>query len=175
MHFSRKRPLDFLGYILAESSNGKAVGKIRNYLNKWKPLRQALPGVAVELEALGTGARAKVRQGPGGFLPGCNCWAARANRKITPRSCENCQASKNLRRRLKKKRNRKSQRKREVRFRSGDRSPRRAPPVQARHRRDAGGVRKRSRPRNPDSGDRRRAKPAPKAKPEEKSASRKKK
>ena len=53
MHFSRRRPLDFLGYILAESSNGKAVGKIRNYLNKWKPLRQALPGVAVELEALG--------------------------------------------------------------------------------------------------------------------------
>ena len=51
--FLEKTPLDYLGYILAESSNGKAVGKIRNYLNKWKPLRQALPGVAVELENLG--------------------------------------------------------------------------------------------------------------------------
>jgi hypothetical protein len=51
--FLEKTPVDFLGYILAESSNGKAVGKIRNYLNKWKPMRQALPGVAAELEALG--------------------------------------------------------------------------------------------------------------------------
>jgi tRNA nucleotidyltransferase/poly(A) polymerase len=51
--FLEKTPVDYLGYILAESSNGKAVGKIRNYLNKWKPIRQALPGVAVELEALG--------------------------------------------------------------------------------------------------------------------------
>ena len=51
--FLEKTPLDYLGYILAESPNGKAVGKIRNYLNKWKPIRQALPGVAVELEALG--------------------------------------------------------------------------------------------------------------------------
>ena len=51
--FLEKTPVDFLGYILAESSNGKAVGKIRNYLNKWKPIRQALPGVAIELEALG--------------------------------------------------------------------------------------------------------------------------
>jgi tRNA nucleotidyltransferase/poly(A) polymerase len=51
--FLEKTPLDFLGYILAESSNGKAVGKIKSYLNKWKPLRQGLPGVAVELETLG--------------------------------------------------------------------------------------------------------------------------
>jgi len=51
--FLEKTPLDLLAYILAESSNGKAVGKIRMYLNKWKPLRQALPGVAAELEALG--------------------------------------------------------------------------------------------------------------------------
>ena len=51
--FLEKTPADYLGYILAESSNGKAVGKIRNYLNKWKPIRQALPGVAIELEALG--------------------------------------------------------------------------------------------------------------------------
>jgi tRNA nucleotidyltransferase/poly(A) polymerase len=51
--FLEKTPVDFLGFILAESSNGKAVSKIRNYLNKWKPMRQALPGVAAELEALG--------------------------------------------------------------------------------------------------------------------------
>ncbi len=53
--FLEKAPLDFLAYILAESSNSKAVGKIRTYLNKWKPIRQALPGVAIELEALGMG------------------------------------------------------------------------------------------------------------------------
>jgi len=46
-------PLDLQAYILAESSNAKAVGKIKNYMNKWKPLRQALPAVAVELEAIG--------------------------------------------------------------------------------------------------------------------------
>jgi hypothetical protein len=51
--FLEKTPLDFLGYILAESSNAKAVSQIRNYLNKWKPLRQALPAVAMELEAIG--------------------------------------------------------------------------------------------------------------------------
>ena len=51
--FLEKAPLDLLGYILAESSNGKAVGKIRTYFSKWKPLRQALPGVATELEVLG--------------------------------------------------------------------------------------------------------------------------
>ncbi len=51
--FLERAPLDLLAYILAESSNGKAVGKIRAYFGKWRPLRQALPGVAVELEALG--------------------------------------------------------------------------------------------------------------------------
>jgi tRNA nucleotidyltransferase/poly(A) polymerase len=51
--FLEKAPLDLLAYILAESSNAKAVGKIKTYFTKWKPLRQALPGVAVELEALG--------------------------------------------------------------------------------------------------------------------------
>jgi len=51
--FLEKTRLDLLAYILAESSNSKAVAKIRNYLHKWKPLRQALPNVAGELEALG--------------------------------------------------------------------------------------------------------------------------
>lgn len=53
--FLEKAPVDLLAYILAESSNGKAVGKIRTYLSKWRPLRQALPGVANELELLGMG------------------------------------------------------------------------------------------------------------------------
>jgi tRNA nucleotidyltransferase/poly(A) polymerase len=51
--FLEKAPLELLAYILAESNNGKAVGKIRTYFGKWKPLRQALPGVATELELLG--------------------------------------------------------------------------------------------------------------------------
>ena len=51
--FLEKARLDLLAYILAESSNSKVLGKIRNYLHKWKPLRQALPNVAGELEALG--------------------------------------------------------------------------------------------------------------------------
>jgi tRNA nucleotidyltransferase (CCA-adding enzyme) len=51
--FLENASLDVLAYILAESSNAKAVGQIRNYLTKWKPLRTALPGVATELEVLG--------------------------------------------------------------------------------------------------------------------------
>jgi tRNA nucleotidyltransferase (CCA-adding enzyme) len=51
--FLEKAPLDLLAYILAELSNSKAVSKIRTYLTKWRPLRQALPGVANELELLG--------------------------------------------------------------------------------------------------------------------------
>jgi tRNA nucleotidyltransferase (CCA-adding enzyme) len=51
--FLEKAPLDLLAHILAESSNGKAVGKIKTYFGKWRPIRQALPGVALELEALG--------------------------------------------------------------------------------------------------------------------------
>jgi tRNA nucleotidyltransferase (CCA-adding enzyme) len=51
--FVEKAPVDLLAYILAESSNGKAIGKIRTHLSKWRPLRQALPGVANELELLG--------------------------------------------------------------------------------------------------------------------------
>jgi tRNA nucleotidyltransferase (CCA-adding enzyme) len=51
--FIEKMPLVIMAHILAESSNSGAVGKIRNYLNKWKPLRQGLPAAAVELENLG--------------------------------------------------------------------------------------------------------------------------
>lgn len=51
--FLDKTRHDLLAYILAESSHSKAVSKIRNYLNKWRPLRQALSSVATELELLG--------------------------------------------------------------------------------------------------------------------------
>ncbi len=51
--YLEKAPLEFLAYILAESSNSKVVGKIKTYFSKWKPLRQALPGVATVLESLG--------------------------------------------------------------------------------------------------------------------------
>jgi tRNA nucleotidyltransferase/poly(A) polymerase len=51
--FLEKAPGDLLAFILAESSNSKAVGKIRTYLTKWKPLRQALPAAVLELETIG--------------------------------------------------------------------------------------------------------------------------
>ncbi len=51
--FLEKTPLQMLVYILAEVKNAKAVGRIRNYLHKWRPLRQALPLAAKELEGLG--------------------------------------------------------------------------------------------------------------------------
>jgi tRNA nucleotidyltransferase/poly(A) polymerase len=51
--FLEKAPSDLLAYLLAESSNSKAVGKIRTYLAKWRPLRQALPAAVLELESIG--------------------------------------------------------------------------------------------------------------------------
>jgi tRNA nucleotidyltransferase (CCA-adding enzyme) len=51
--FIEKMPLDQVAYLLAESSNSAALSKIRAYLNKWRPIRIALPSVANELEALG--------------------------------------------------------------------------------------------------------------------------
>ncbi len=51
--FLEKAPGDLLAFLLAESSNSKVVGKIRTYLNKWKPLRQALPAAVLELESIG--------------------------------------------------------------------------------------------------------------------------
>ena len=57
--FLEKAPLELLAYILAESNNAKAVGKIKTYFSKWKPIRQALPGVAAELEVLGMERGAK--------------------------------------------------------------------------------------------------------------------
>jgi tRNA nucleotidyltransferase (CCA-adding enzyme) len=51
--FIEKMPLDQVAYLLAESRNSAALSKIRAYLNKWRPVRIGLPGVAHELETLG--------------------------------------------------------------------------------------------------------------------------
>jgi tRNA nucleotidyltransferase/poly(A) polymerase len=46
-------PLDMIAYVMAESPNTKARAKIRNYIQKWRPMRLNLPAVATELETLG--------------------------------------------------------------------------------------------------------------------------
>ncbi|MGB7493014.1 MAG: hypothetical protein WBR26_07165 [Candidatus Acidiferrum sp.] len=51
--FIEKLPLEVVGYLLAESNNSAAVSKLKAYLNKWRPIRQALPVVVTELERLG--------------------------------------------------------------------------------------------------------------------------
>jgi len=51
--FLEKLPPDQTAYLLAESRNSGALSKIRAYLNKWRPIRNALPQVVNELEALG--------------------------------------------------------------------------------------------------------------------------
>jgi len=51
--FLEKQPVDRLAYLLAESSNSGALSKIRAYLNKWRPLRNAVSTVANELQTIG--------------------------------------------------------------------------------------------------------------------------
>jgi tRNA nucleotidyltransferase/poly(A) polymerase len=51
--FLEKMPLDQVAYLMAESNKSAALSKIRAFLNKWRPVRIALPVVATELEALG--------------------------------------------------------------------------------------------------------------------------
>jgi tRNA nucleotidyltransferase (CCA-adding enzyme) len=51
--YIEKLPLDVVAYLLAESNNSGAVSKLKSYLNKWRPIRQALPAVVTELETLG--------------------------------------------------------------------------------------------------------------------------
>jgi hypothetical protein len=47
---------------MAESNKSAAISKIRAFLNKWRPIRIALPVVATELEALGMPRGAKFDQ-----------------------------------------------------------------------------------------------------------------
>src|SRR5438876_1458997 len=51
--FLETMPLDQIAYLMAESNKSAALSKIRAFLNKWRPIRNALPVVANELEALG--------------------------------------------------------------------------------------------------------------------------
>jgi tRNA nucleotidyltransferase/poly(A) polymerase len=60
--FIEKLPLDQVAYLLAESRNSAALSKIRAYLNKWRPMRNTLPVVANELEALGMARGAKFNE-----------------------------------------------------------------------------------------------------------------
>ena len=48
-----KLPMEYVAYLLAESSNSAALSKLKAYLHKWRPVRLALPIVSNELEALG--------------------------------------------------------------------------------------------------------------------------
>ena len=60
--FLEKLPLEQMAYLLAESNNSGALSKIRAYLHKWRPVRNGLPQVANELEALGMARGAKFDQ-----------------------------------------------------------------------------------------------------------------
>src|SRR2546425_850029 len=60
--FLEKMPLDQIAYLMAESNKSAALSKIRAFLNKWRPIRIALPVVANELEALGMPRGAKFDQ-----------------------------------------------------------------------------------------------------------------
>ena len=51
--FIEKIPMEYVAYLLAESSNSGATSKLKAFLHKWRPVRQALPIVGTELEALG--------------------------------------------------------------------------------------------------------------------------
>lgn len=51
--YIEKLPTEYVAYLLAESNNSAAVSKIKAFLNKWRPIRLALPTVATELETLG--------------------------------------------------------------------------------------------------------------------------
>jgi tRNA nucleotidyltransferase/poly(A) polymerase len=51
--YIEKLPMEYVAYLLAESNNSAAVSKLKAFLHKWRPVRQALPVVATELEAIG--------------------------------------------------------------------------------------------------------------------------
>ncbi len=60
--FLEKIALEQMAYLLAESNNSAALSKIRAYLNKWRPIRNGVPVVSTELEALGMARGAKFDQ-----------------------------------------------------------------------------------------------------------------
>jgi tRNA nucleotidyltransferase/poly(A) polymerase len=48
-----KTPLELVAYLIAESKKSQARAKMRNYLQKWRPIQMNIPSVANELEILG--------------------------------------------------------------------------------------------------------------------------
>src|SRR6266700_3142521 len=60
--FLERLPLEQMAYLLAESNHSGALSKIRAYLHKWRPIRNGMPQVANELEALGMPRGAKFDQ-----------------------------------------------------------------------------------------------------------------
>jgi len=51
--FLEKLPLELLALLLAESSKSLVLSRIRAYIQKWRPIRAALPTVVSELTAIG--------------------------------------------------------------------------------------------------------------------------
>ena len=51
--FLEKVPAEWLTFALAGGANSKAINKIRTYLRRWRPLRQGLPAISLELESIG--------------------------------------------------------------------------------------------------------------------------
>src|SRR5260221_11128026 len=51
--YIEKIPMEYVAYLLDESSNSAALSKLKAFLHKWRPYRQTLPIVATELKALG--------------------------------------------------------------------------------------------------------------------------
>ena len=41
--YIEKIPMEYVAYLLAESNNSAAVSKLKAFLHKWRPVRQALP------------------------------------------------------------------------------------------------------------------------------------
>jgi len=60
--YIEKIPMEYVAYLLAESSNSAALSKLKAFLHKWRPVRQALPIVATELESPRHAAGSEVRQ-----------------------------------------------------------------------------------------------------------------
>src|SRR5258708_21091495 len=51
--YIEKIPMEYVAHLLAEPSNSAALSKLKAFLHKWRPVRQAFPIVSTELEALG--------------------------------------------------------------------------------------------------------------------------
>ena len=48
-----KTPLETLANLLGKTSNAPIRNKIRNYIQKWRPMRSELPAAAAEMESIG--------------------------------------------------------------------------------------------------------------------------